>query len=204
MNLLGLLGRLFGFRSAIVPSPTSEPEPKGSSDTASAMPPPTARRRSVRRACRASGAWMVQYEHLAAYRRLHPDDWPRLRECFPLGNRLGLWCFHQRRSQKSGRLQPDRLDLLNELRFPWDGTYYWYRQYQFLVAFRQKHPSRWPACREEWPPGNDLGNWCHWQRTAHRKGQLRAGKIDLLNLIGFEWVSTYHNDIARTHWGRRR
>lgn len=160
------------------------------------LPVKISRRVRVRRCGSPSAAWMRNYEHLLAYRRLHPQDWPKQGECFADGNRLGLWCFHQRRARRTGRMLPDRIRMLDAIRFPWDGRHYWYRQYRLLGAFREKHPDRWPACREEWPAGNTLGVWCHTQRTAHKRQKLSPGKVDLLNLIGFEWVSTYHEDVA--------
>ena len=195
MKLLTLIGGLLGV-----------PSRNATTTATAAFLPPLAyphRRIRIRRQSPMPEAWMHQYQTLQAYRRLHPNDWPKSKECFPDGNRLGLWCRYQRHSHKEGRLSSECVRQLNAIRFPWDGRYYWYCSYQMLVAFREKHPNRWPTCREEWPPGNTIGEWCHSQRTMHRRGQLSPNKTDLLNLIRFEWVSTYHEDVARC-FGRNR
>ncbi|WP_341464365.1 helicase associated domain-containing protein, partial [Parabacteroides goldsteinii] len=42
------------------------------------------------------------------------NRWPTARE-----NKLGSWCFVQRRALKKGELPPTRKDLLDKIAFPW-------------------------------------------------------------------------------------
>jgi hypothetical protein len=140
--------------------------------------------------CQAEGdiaRWDEQYNHLKTYRLIHKDRWPKQREEYPAGNGLGLWCYHQRQALKKGKLPPLRRRRLEAIRFPWDGQWQWMRQYKLLLKWRDKHPSEWPTCHCEWPPNNKLGNWCHSQRTMHKRGTLAPVRVDLLNHIEFSW-----------------
>ncbi|WP_286076098.1 helicase associated domain-containing protein, partial [Parabacteroides goldsteinii] len=42
------------------------------------------------------------------------NRWPTARE-----NKLGSWCFVQRRALKKGELSSDRRSLLDKISFPW-------------------------------------------------------------------------------------
>ncbi|WP_370861024.1 Helicase associated domain protein [Parabacteroides faecis] len=57
--------------------------------------------------------WQENYEML---KRFYADNkrWPTARE-----NKLGSWCFVQRRSRKKGELSPERKEQLERIGFPW-------------------------------------------------------------------------------------
>lgn len=57
--------------------------------------------------------WQENYEQL---KRFYQENhrWPTARE-----NKLGSWCFVQRRSLKKGELSPARKELLDNIGFPW-------------------------------------------------------------------------------------
>ncbi|WP_270634178.1 Helicase associated domain protein [Parabacteroides goldsteinii] len=57
--------------------------------------------------------WQENYEML---KRFYTENqrWPTARE-----NKLGSWCFVQRRSMKKGELSPERRELLDRIGFPW-------------------------------------------------------------------------------------
>lgn len=59
-------------------------------------------------------AWMENYEKLYQF-FLNNNRWPTARE-----NKLGSWCFVQRRAFKKGDLSPTRKDLLDKIAFPWN------------------------------------------------------------------------------------
>ena len=57
--------------------------------------------------------WMENYEKLQQFFSEN-NRWPTARE-----NKLGSWCFVQRRALKKGELPPTRKDLLDKIAFPW-------------------------------------------------------------------------------------
>ncbi|MCS2892470.1 Helicase associated domain protein [Parabacteroides faecis] len=57
--------------------------------------------------------WMENYGKLQQF-FLENNRWPTARE-----NKLGSWCFVQRRALKKGELSPTRKDLLDKIAFPW-------------------------------------------------------------------------------------
>ncbi len=56
--------------------------------------------------------WMENYEKLQQFFSEN-NRWPTARE-----NKLGSWCFVQRRALKKGELSSDRKDLLDKISFP--------------------------------------------------------------------------------------
>ena len=57
--------------------------------------------------------WMENYEKLQQFFSEN-NRWPTARE-----NKLGSWCFVQRRALKKGELPPTRKELLDKIAFPW-------------------------------------------------------------------------------------
>ena len=57
--------------------------------------------------------WMENYEKLQQFFSEN-NRWPTARE-----NKLGSWCFVQRRALKKGELSSDRRSLLDKISFPW-------------------------------------------------------------------------------------
>ena len=58
--------------------------------------------------------WMENYEKLQQFFSEN-NRWPTARE-----NKLGSWCFVQRRALKKGELPPTRKNLLDKIAFPWN------------------------------------------------------------------------------------
>lgn len=131
------------------------------------------------------GNWKDQYQSLIAYRKSSPDSWPRAREDFPKGNRLGLWAWRQRQSFQAGELSKERAGLLKKIGFPLALPEVWQEQFKRLKEFRRKNGGRWPKAREEYPEGNRLGLWCHLQRTAYKAGKLKDDRLEQMEKIGF-------------------
>lgn len=132
--------------------------------------------------------WNRQYSVLLQFRGANPTRWPLAKETFPAGNQLGIWCDKQRRVFKSGRLDSEKVVLLNQIGFPWnvlDAN--WQSQYEALVTYRARNLQTWPIGTEEFPPGNNLALWCDTQRRAFKRGELDESKAVLLGRIGFPW-----------------
>ena len=60
-------------------------------------------------------AWQKQYLHLKDFRSIFPNRWPKDREEFPKGNRLGLWYRRQMKNSQEGKLSKKRFELLNAI-----------------------------------------------------------------------------------------
>ncbi len=133
-------------------------------------------------------AWQEQYTYLQEYRNRYPDRWPQNREEYPIDNNLGLWCGTQRVKYNKQELSPKRTQLLEAIGFRWDPfESAWQEQYNYLKEYRNRHPDRWPARREEYPVDNNLGLWCARQRAAYTQQELSPERIHLLEAIGFMW-----------------
>lgn len=131
--------------------------------------------------------WEEQLRYLKDYRKANPGEWPYAREEFPKGNRLGLWVWRQRQNYARKKLAKDRQQALVKLGFPLVLPDSWEGHFRTLKEYRAKHPQRWPKAREEFPPGNRLGLWCHLQRCAYKAEKLLPERISKLNRIGFLW-----------------
>src|SRR4029077_19529393 len=135
-----------------------------------------------------SSSWNYQFGSLKEFRQIHPNRWPKDKEEFPLGNRLGSWCQDQRDNFKKGLLSNERINSLNQLGFKWNPLHdNWVEQFEYLQLFRQLNPHRWPKIKEEFPEDNELGIWCSMQRDAYKNKTLTAQKKELLDSISFPW-----------------
>jgi hypothetical protein len=135
--------------------------------------------------------WLEQFDHLKAYRIIHPKKWPKGKSCYPARNKIGLWCNQQRQSKIKGRLPIDRERLLQEIRFPWNAHWKWAKQYNHLIEWRKIHPESWPAATCKWPANNNLGTWCGYQRMKNSRGTLGSHEVILLNQIQFNWNNQF-------------
>lgn len=133
-------------------------------------------------------SWAEHIKVLGQYRAKHPDRWPKAREEFPKGNRLGLWCHLQRCAHKAGRLSPERVADLDKLGFQWDiKEVNWVRFYEMLKEYKRENPDVWPALQATALKDRRLIAWCSIQRGKRRSGRLDASKIARLDKIGFRW-----------------
>jgi len=140
-------------------------------------------------------AWLKQFRYLVSYRKKHPAQWPSVRDEYPKGNKLGVWCSQQRFLNRSKKLAPERKALLERIGFVWELLSeaaarleeIWLAQYQLLIRYRKEYPNQWPAQNEQCPKGNNFGDWCSTQRIRYQEKKLSTQRIDLLEKIGFEW-----------------
>lgn len=91
---------------------------------------------------------------------------------------FGRWVQKQRRIKNS--LSDQKLELLNDLGFIWDGNeYVWYNNYETLHTFIQEH-KRMPSYKENLK----LYNWMNQQKIKYNNLRLDDKKIALLKEIG--------------------
>jgi len=143
-------------------------------------------RQSITAAClEAIGdGWFERYGQLLEYRNAHgncdmPARWPK-------NQKLATWVVNQRVLWKEGKLEEDKIALLNRIEFKWsphEST--WREQYLALLDYR----NRFGHCRvpQHWKENKSLSHWIKTQRMDYKHGDISRERIALLEKIGFEW-----------------
>lgn len=95
---------------------------------------------------------------------------------------LAAWANYQRQRYSQGKVNDERVELLESIGFEWDpGKKEWMKKYERLVAYKQSHGTTFVP--QEYKKDPQLKSWVNNQR--HRcKMQYR---IELLNAIDFIW-----------------
>jgi hypothetical protein len=125
--------------------------------------------------------WEAGFRKLKAYWRKHGTCQVSVKRD-PV---LQRWTRWQRKLFCQGSLSAERIDRLNEIRFPWSVQEgYWMRMYEALVSFKgQFGHTRVPS---QWEPNPRLAAWAY--RTRRDKQELTKQKAELLTNIGFDWT----------------
>ena len=133
---------------------------------------------------RVEDAWKQMYQELVNYHRVHGD-------CnVPLGYsenpQLATWVSTRRNSYKTGQLDADKIQKLDELSFSWNRVEdAWKQMYQELVEYHQAHGDcNVPRYYSE---NRQLAIWVYGQRQRNNRGNLDAEKIEKLDELGFSW-----------------
>tara|TARA_B100000989_G_scaffold198039_1_gene149548 strand:+ start:89 stop:3943 length:3855 start_codon:yes stop_codon:yes gene_type:complete len=91
---------------------------------------------------------------------------------------LGFWSLRQRSNFKKGKLSKDKIELLESLGFDWDPIdRVWQVNYKELKKNNELNL----------PSNPILMNWCNAQRVRYKKGKLEEKRIELLEIIEFDW-----------------
>ena len=140
--------------------------------------------------------WILRFEELKAYKAKHGDCLVPTRS--PEYLQLGPWVSTQRaeykkrmQKQKSSRMTPERIRLLESIGFAWNVDIPWNERFKELIEFKEHfgHCSV-PRAYSENPA---LGRWVHAQRSAYKifrkgsKSKITVERIKLLENIGFSW-----------------
>lgn len=122
--------------------------------------------------------WEVKFEHLKEF--FHTTGHTTI----PKSDKgLYVWCNNQKQLKRSGKLEPARVEKLNQLNFRWQYVdNLWSEAYAQLVEFQKNHSH----CRV---PKSDrfLSAWVTRQRQAYRKGELSHSQINKLTKLAFVW-----------------
>jgi uncharacterized membrane protein YjdF len=132
--------------------------------------------------------WEESFSKLKAYKEKYGTCQVSLR----VDRVLQRWTCWQRKAFYEGKLPQDRLNRLNELRFPWSiQEGYWMKMYDALLAFKKKYGhTRVPF---QWKENHKLADWVY--RTKVNKDSLEVQKVELLDEIGFDWSLVRRNVI---------
>jgi hypothetical protein len=133
-------------------------------------------------------SWETHYLTLKQYRAKHPNRWPKAREEFPTGNRLGLWCHLQRCAYKADKLLPERASKLDKVGFQWSVKQVsWMRFFELLKEYKRLNPKKWPVLEASALKDRRLIAWCSTQRHKRKIGKLEKSQIAALDGLGFRW-----------------
>jgi hypothetical protein len=131
-------------------------------------------------------AWKTRFDELIRYKQQYgncdvPTVWKENRE-------FGNWVRRQRQFKKQGKLQPERIKLLEENGFKWEvttGEKSWDERFADLLTFKEVHghcdvPGKYPN-------NPSLGVWVSNQRSNRKRGELTSDQKKRLNEAGFIW-----------------
>lgn len=136
--------------------------------------------------------WEASFDELKTYKAEHGDvdvpiKWP---------SGLGSWASVQRRSEKKGKLSPDRKVRLDEIGFEWDKIdSLWEERYNELLAYNAEHGN--VDIPQKHPSG--LGSWLSQQKLYANIGELPANRFEKLSNISNIFV----NKKPKTDWDER-
>jgi hypothetical protein len=128
--------------------------------------------------------WLQMYQRLLAYKNRNNSTLvPQLYESDPS---LGCWVGLQRSMHAAGKLEDERMQLLDDLGFEWDPLEArWNEMFERLCAFKtEQGHTRVPGIYFE---DTQLGRWVQLQRRSYKKKQLELERFQRLKSIGFEW-----------------
>jgi len=127
--------------------------------------------------------WNLNFERLKIYRQVYGTCQVSLK----INPVLQRWTRWQRKLFYEGKLSAERLAKLNEIGFPWSVQEgYWMKMYQALVDFKSQFGhTRVP---HQWAPNRQLAAWVY--RMKLNQAALTPQKVELLNMIGFDWHRT--------------
>ena len=138
---------------------------------------------AVRLADRLVPSWHIRYGELVQYKEEHrhcnvPDKDKENKQ-------LGTWVGVQRGAYKKGKLDNDKVALLETIGFDWDPIEsQWREKYAEIKAYKEEHGH----CNVTDTENPQLGRWAQKQRAAYKRGKLDNDKVELLETIGFDWV----------------
>lgn len=126
--------------------------------------------------------WNEMYEALVCFHE-EKKVWPPDNLAIVNGLNLGSWCTRQRFDKKKGIITRERLQLLNDIGFPWDK---WLEKFYYLKQYRMENQNTWPQ-KNDFKDKYQLSSWCNSQKKAKKKNKITKKQIYLLESIEFPW-----------------
>ena len=104
------------------------------------------------------------------------------------GAKLGFWLTNQRNSHRQGKLEPSRVNLLEEAGIMWHvHQSQWDQNHCLLLEFKKENGHcNVPYAREI--NGVKLGMWLANQKQNHKQGKLESSRVKLLEEAGVVWL----------------
>lgn len=138
---------------------------------------------------RGDGDWQRYFQELLNYKCQHGDS--VVPSIWPENQKLANWVGRQRQSKKAGKLDDEKVRLLEANGFKWSVAgprEPWEVRYAQLLEFKSANghcdvPTKYPA-------NPLLGSWVVNQRANRKLGKLTEEQQRLLTGIGFKWEIT--------------
>ena len=129
--------------------------------------------------------WKGKFHLLEEFIELN-NRFPFENEEYPKGNKLGTWCYIQRKNFQLQKLSEFRINALQSIGFSFDNQLerQWKDNFNHLKQFI-KINNRQPKQKEQYPDGNKLGLWYGVQKLNYSKGKMSQKRINLLKSINF-------------------
>ena len=110
------------------------------------------------------------------------------------------WYCAQRREYKLGRLEPKRIQALNDIGFKWTAYDDWNKNFNELDDFLKKNDGKYPSINSESSEERLLARWLSAQRRFFRQNKLSELRTVLLINIGVsltprdnQWLQNYND-----------
>ena len=128
------------------------------------------------------------FQKLVEYKKQHINT--MVPSCYDENPKLERWVASQRNIYSKDALNPNRVDLLNSVRFDWAGVQgrkidneKWMSVFQRLVEYKKQHRNTTVPRRYDEDP--KLGRWIKTQRQNYKNDKLLPNRCALLNSIDF-------------------
>lgn len=145
-------------------------------------------------------AWEAKYNELVDYYRKNGRAWiKRIKDKNNPLKSLSDWCALQRSYHKHNNLSEDRVQRLNQIKFPWSipnlgmlpDDESWFEKYLELEEFKKKNGHCHPPQVNPNGTSNRLGRWVNDQMTLKNVGRVRRSTKErvFLNPIREEYLT---------------
>jgi hypothetical protein len=122
------------------------------------------------------------YSELVKYKKLYGNC--NVSRGYLQNPTLFKWVNTQRATKKKGKLDLEKISLLDKIGFTWSFQKSWRERYNELLSFKDSQG----AVNFIKAKGNkSLRNWISLQRHQHKKGILPQEFKELLDNISFPW-----------------
>ena len=143
--------------------------------------------------------WEIGFAHAKEYYTANGDLLVNPNYVCPDGYNLGGWISNQRANCKTAdkyrKLDKVQIKRLNEIGMVWNvGEFRWEEAYKRAAAFYRENghlviPRHYGQEKEF-----DLYEWVMSQRNKYRSGELSEDKIQKLEKIGMDWLTSVERD----------
>ena len=134
-------------------------------------------------------SWEGWYDRLRQYQEEHGNVWVHYNYKTADGYSLGTWVNTQRTAKARGKLDAERVALLDEQGFVWScaRVQSWESWYDTLRQYKEEHGNVQVRHKYKTADGYSLGMWVRRQRKAKSICKLPAKRVALLDEQGFVW-----------------